>query len=248
MSNYNETIQNEEYLDDNELMNEMDAIEGTEEDDIEQFEGESTEVTYDDIMDQCTGVDELGNPKAGFCVELGTFDSKTQETKMNSAVTYYNPVLNITRTGEVMMFDFIYKTKVDSELRAFWALLNKYGRDFERAMKEDSHILPLIRIQIVPNYFAGRFSMVCVTPMYWVLQPEIPTGDINMIRMVLSIDSVGFVESEGYNENEILAELEREEMQRQFIEQEMERKREEREAWQEERNARMEELRRNRQD
>lgn len=239
MSDYNEAIQNEEYYD-----NAPDAID----DSVEQFEGNANEVTYDDIIDQSVGVDELDNPKAGFSVELGTYDSRTQETKMNSHVTYYNPVLNITRTGEVMMFDFIYKTKVDSELRAFWALLNKYGKDFEKAMRENNPVLPLIRIQIVPNYYAGKFSMVCVTPMYWVLQPEIPTGDINMIRMVLSVDSVGFVESEGYNENEILAELEREEMQRQFIEQEMERKREERDSWQEERNARMEELRKNHQD
>lgn len=239
MSDYNETIQNEEYYDD---------APDTIDENIEQFDGDTNEVTYDDIVDHSVGADELGNPKAGFSVELGTFDTRTQETKMNSNTTYYNPILNITRTGEVMMFDFIYKTKVDSELRAFWSLLNKYGRDFEKAMRENNPVLPLIRIQIVPNYYAGKFSMVCVTPMYWVLQPEIPTGDVNMIRMVLSVESVGFVESEGYNENEILAELEREEMQRQFIEQEMERKREEREAWQEERNARMEELRKNHQD
>jgi hypothetical protein len=206
MADYNETILNDdEYYD--EFMDD-------EEETIEEYDGESNEVSYEDIIDHCVGVDELDNPNIGFSVEFGTYDSRTQETKMNSAVTYYNPVLNITRTGEVMMFDFIYKTRVDSELRAFWSLLNKYGRDFEKAMKENNHILPLIRIQIVPNYYAGKFSMICVTPMYWVLQPEIPTGEINMIRIVFSIDSVGFVESEGFNENEILAELEREEMQR----------------------------------
>lgn len=243
MSEYNETIQNNEYIEEDAGVLALEELEN-----VDEFYGDSSEVTHDDIISQSTGLDEFDNPKAGFALELGTYDARNNTAKINSCMTYYNPSLNIVRTGEAIMFDFIYKSKTDSELRAFWALINKYGREFEQAMKENNHIIPLMRLQIVPNYYAGKFSMLCVTPMYWCLQPEVPAGEIKVIRIVFSVDSVAFIESEGYNENEILAELEREEMQKQHIEQSIERRREEESLYQEERNARLEELRRNRQD
>ena len=213
MSEYNETIHNGEYIEEDASVLALEEL-----DNVDEFYGDSNEVTHDDIITHSTGLDEFDNPKAGFALELGTYDARNNVAKINSSMTYYNPSLNITRTGEAVMFDFIYKSKTDSELRAFWALINKYGREFEQAMKDDNHIIPLMRIQIVPNYYAGKFSMLCVTPMYWVLQPEVPAGEIKVIRMVFSVDSVAFIESEGYNENEILAELEREEMQKQYEE------------------------------
>ena len=239
MSEYNETIQNDEYIEESADVNALDEIES------DNYFNDSEEVTYDDIIINSVGLDEFDNPKIGFALELGQYDSRDNTAKINSNMTYFNPSLNITRTGEAMIFDFIYKSKTDSELRAFWALINKYGREFEQAMRQNNPVVPLLRLQIVPNYYVGRFSMLCVTPMYWALQPEVPGGEIKVIRIVFGVDSVAFIESEGYNENEILAELEREEMQRQHIEESIERRREEEEVYQAERNARLEEMRRN---
>ena len=220
MSNYNETINNnqnpeleEEY--------DLDAV-------VEEFEsigGYSGEVvTFNDIIDRATGLDEYGNPKSAYSVEVGTYNGRTNEVNVMNNTAYYNPSINIVRTGEFVMIDFVFKNRTDMDLRTFWALLNKYGKDFEKALREDSYILPLFRLQIVPNYYSGRFSMLAVTPMYWVLQPETPTSEINSIRLIFKNDSIGFVESDGYNQSEILADMERQEMQEDYVAQAIQRR------------------------
>lgn len=238
MSEYNETVYENEY-DETEVDKIVDEYEnGTGYDPEEK-------VIYDDIMDKSIGLDEFGNPKAGFGVEIGEFDCNTSAVNIKNNMHYYNPAINITRTGDMVMFDFIYKNRTDSDLRQFWALLCTYGKNFEKALKEDNGILPFFRIQIVPNYYGGKFSMVLVTPMYWVLQPETPTSEINTIRIVFQMDSVAFVEGQGYDTKDILADIEREQMQNDYITEAIERKREEEEEYQNERNARIEEMRRN---
>jgi hypothetical protein len=243
MSNYDETINNQNP----ELEEEYDIDK-----DVEEFEnvgcytGEGEVVTYNDIIHKAVGLDEYGNPKSCYSVEIGTYNGKTNEVNVANNTAYYNPSINIVRTGEFVMIDFVFKNRTDTDLRTFWALLNKYGKDFEKALREDNHIIPLFRLQIVPNYYSGRFSMLAVTPMYWVLQPETPTSEINTIRMIFKNDSIGFVESEGYNESDIIAELERADMQEDYVAQAIQRRREEEEEYQNERNERLEEMRRNR--
>lgn len=205
---------------------------------------DDTPITFEDIILQSVGLDEYDNPKAGFGLEIGTFDAVTSNSKMNVALTYYNPYINITRTGEMVMIDFVFKNRVDSDLRAIWALINKYGKDFENSLRTNSNLLPLVRIQIVPNFYSGKYALVAVAPLYWALQPEIPNGEINTIRLVFPIDSVAFIEQEGYDERQILAEIEREEMHREFIEQATEAREIEEEEYQYQRNERLEELRR----
>lgn len=210
----------------------------------QEYTSNETPITFEDIILQSVGLDEYDNPKSGFGLEIGTFDATTNNSKMNVNLTYYNPYINITRTGEMMMVDFVFKNRVDSDLRAIWALINKYGKDFENALRAGSNQFPLIRLQIVPNFYSGKYSIVSVAPLYWALQPEIPNGEINTIRLVFGIDSVAFIEQEGYDERQILAEIEREEMQRDFIEQATENRQIEEQEYQEQRNKALEELRR----
>lgn len=234
MSEYNTIPTNQENIDD--IVNEYEYG--------QEYIPDGTPITFEDIILQSVGLDEYDNPKSGFGLEIGVFDATSGNSKMNVSLTYYNPYINITRTGEMMMIDFVFKNRVDSDLRAIWALINKYGKDFENALRINSTQFPLIRIQIVPNFYSGKYSIVSVAPLYWALQPEIPNGEINTIRLVFAVDSVAFIEQEGYDEKQILAEIEREEMHREFIEQATEAREIEEEEYQQERNEKLEELRR----
>jgi hypothetical protein len=203
------------------------------------------QIDFNEIVEHSVGLDEYDNPKAGFGIEMGIFDTQTNTARITMNKTYYNPAINITRTGDVMMIDLMFKSKTDSDLRAIWAFLNKYGKDFEKSLSSNGSIpLPIFRMQLVPNFYSGKYSIVAVAPMYWVLQPEVPTSEINMIRMVYGVDSIAFLENEAYDEKQLLAELEREDMQREFIEQAAEQRRIEQEEYQDQRNEMLEELRR----
>ena len=216
---------------------------------IENINEENVEETdYNDIIDSCIGYDEDDNPKAGFSVEVGTYDSATSTIKVDTNLSYFNPQINLMRTGEAIIIDFIFRNKTDTDMRAIWSLLNKYGRNFDNAMKVSSATIPVFRFTIVPVKYEARFGILCTSPMYWALEPETPTSDINTIRVVFGIDNVVFQESEGYNLTEIEADIQREQMQRDFIEGQMEQRREEEAEYREERNAKIEELRRNKED
>lgn len=217
---------------DNEAMNEQENV---------------PNINYNELISDCVGFDEDDNPKSGFSVETGMYESATDTLKITGNISYFNPQLNIMRTGETMIVDFIFANKTDSEMRAIWSLLNKYGREFEKAVQESSKTIPIFRFTIVPTKYAGRYAVVCMSPMYWALQPETPTSDINTIRTVFPIDAVAFTESEGFDLADIEADIQREEMEREYIEEAMDRRREEQEEYQNERNERMEELRRDKQ-
>lgn len=208
----------------------------------------SEEITIDDIILACCGDDGNGHPKAGFSLEFGLYNPDTGDFDVKTTSVYCDPILNITRLGESVMIDFIYETKTNSDLRKMWALIQKYGRDVEKAFQNNDKNIPFLKIQIVPLGFSGRFSINAYAPLYWVLQPEHPAGEINMIRTAFNSESVLFAENEEYDETEIAAQLEREEMQKEFIEQQFEQRQEEDDAYREERQSRLEQLRRERQD
>lgn len=203
------------------------------------------EIDYNEIIFNTVGYDEDGNPKTAFSIETGTYDSNSNVIKIVGNISYYNPQINIIRTGESMMIDFTYNTKTDTELRTFWSLINKYGKDFEQAIRDQSTTIPVFRITLVPTTYAGKHSIVCLAPLYWALQPETPTSDINTIRVVYNLDSIAFAETDGYSIEDVEAEIQREQMQNDFIEDEMTRRREEEEEYQQNRNEMIEEMRRN---
>jgi hypothetical protein len=206
------------------------------------------QITTNDILNACCGTDGADNTKAGFSLDFGIYNPTTNEFDIKTSTTYCNPVLNITRVGETAMIDFIFETKTDSELRRICALMQKYGKDVEAAFQNGAKNIPFMRTQIVPISFSGRFSVTAYGPLYWVLQPEYPTGEVNMIRMVFKTESVLFAENEAYDEVEMAAQLQREEMQREYVEMQHERRKQEDDDYRDERQRNLEELRRNRQD
>ena len=220
----------------------------SENENVIQETNENETPDYNEIINNCVGFDEEDNPKAAFSIETGTYVSKEDVIRISGNISYYNPQINITRTGEAVILDFIYANKTDSEFRAFWSLISKYGREFERAMQNNSPDIPVFRITIVPTIYAGRHCIIGIAPLYWALQPETPTSDINTLRVVFNLDSIAFAESEGYNLDELEASAEREEMQRDYIENAVALKEEENAEYREERDRMIEELRKEGQD
>ncbi len=206
------------------------------------------QITTEDILAACCGTDGADHTKAGFSLDFGIYNPTTNEFDIKTSTTYCNPVLNITRVGETAMIDFIFESKTDSELRRMWALMQKYGKDVESAFQAGAKNIPFMRTQIVPISFSGRYSVTAYGPLYWVLQPEYPTGEVNMLRMVFKTESILFAENEAYDEVEMAAQLQREDMQREYMEMQHERRRQEDEDYRNERQRNLEELRRNRQD
>lgn len=216
--------------------------------DINTMNNMEEQITADDILLACSGSDGTENTKAGFSLDFGIFNPTTNEFDIKNTSSYCNPIFNITRLGATVMVDMMFSSRTDAELRRIWALMQKYGKDSEEAFQKHAKNIPYMRIQIVPIEYSGRYSVLAYGPIYWVLQPEIPTGEVNMIRMVFNSDAVLFAESEAYDEVELAAQLQRQDMERDFIEMQYERKREEDEEYRDERQRTLEELRRNRED
>lgn len=209
---------------------------------------ENEEITADDILLACCGTDGADNTKAGFALDFGIYNPTTNEFDVKLSTAHCDPVLNITRLGDTTMIDFVFESKTNSELRRIWSLLQKHGKDVETAFQNKAKNIPFMRVHIVPIGFSGKYSVLAYAPIYWTLQPEYPSGEINMLRMVFQTEQILFAENEEYDETELAAQIQREDMQRDYIEQEVERKRQEEEEYQEERQRNLEELRRNRQD
>jgi hypothetical protein len=206
------------------------------------------QITIEDILAACCGTDGADNTKVGFSLDFGIYNPTTNEFDIKNSITFCNPILNITRVGETAMIDFIFESKTDAELRRMWALMQKHGKDVEEAFRAGAKNIPFMRTQIVPIVYSGRYTVTAYGPLYWVLQPEYPTGEINMLRTVFNTESVLFSENEAYDEVEMAAQLQREDAERDRMEMLAEQKRREDEEYRAERQRNLEELRRTRQD
>lgn len=215
---------------------------------VTQNEENVEEITMDEILLACCGTDGSDNTKAGFSLDLGIFNPATNEFDVKSSTAYCNPIFNITRVGDTTMIDMIFATRTDTDLRRIWSFMQKYGKDVELAFQNNAKNVPFMRIQIVPIGFSGQYSVLAYAPLYWTLQPEYPTGEINMIRMAFNTESILFAENEAYDEVEVMAELQREDMEREYIEQQYELKQQETEDYLNERQELLEKLRRNKED
>jgi hypothetical protein len=206
------------------------------------------QISVDDIITACCGTDGTDNTKAGFALDFGIYNPSTNEFDIKTSTAHCDPILNITRLGETTMIDYIFESKVNAELRRIWALLQKHGKDCELAFRNGAKNIPFMRVHIVPIGYSGQYSILAYAPIYWTLQPEYPSGEITMLRMVFKTEQIMVAENEAYDETELAAQIQREEMQREYIEQEYERKLQEEEDYRDERQQNLEELRRNRQD
>ena len=203
------------------------------------------EIDINEILMSCCGTDDEGSTMSGFSMDIGIYNPQTNEFDVKSSTVYCNPEIDIKRIGVTTMIDFIFNSRTDFELRKMWSLLQKYGTDCESAFRNNAKNTPLLRIQIVPIVYSGKYSVNAYSPIYWALQSQSPTGENNVIRTAFEATNVVIAENEMYDEEEIAARLEREDMERDRITQQYEARQQEEDDYKAEREERLEELRRN---
>lgn len=198
---------------------------------------------FKDIINSMVGRNEEGKPKSAIVLSTAIADMETDEVRNEDVMTVHNPIINFESRGDYIQIDLIFKSYVDIELRALWAKLEKYGKELsekdEASMEE-----PIASLTIVPLCYDGEYYATAISPLFWVLQPETPGTQSNMIRMLFYDDNFTLYEADNINIEELKADVDREIANEEYMNAMRNKKELEHEQYLEERNQKIEAARR----
>ena len=201
--------------------------------------------TIKEIINAVKGVNEEEKPKAAITLTNIFYNDDLDDAEEFGSASAYNPTIDIKYNSGFVRVDLIFKNSMDKDLRLFNALLENYGKEVND-YDEMKPKIPLNSLTILPIEFNGSYYIVANNSIFWCLQPVIPGEDCRMISILYEEEDFQFFEDSELDieaiDKIIKEEIESEEK---LIEQQI-LKDEEKKIHEEERNAKIEELRKNR--
>lgn len=166
-------------------------------------------VCLQEILNACIGVDEESHPNGGSVFQLGTYHKNRNEINIDTQRNIVAPYYNLIITDAQMIVEIYYRNPFDLEFRSLFSLLEKYGKDMENFFrKKNDNARPYFKMMLVPLKYEGRFVVELISPSYWSLQPD-NDGNYNKIVIFFNAKNYRFLETEGYDYDEIVKQLQR---------------------------------------
>lgn len=215
----------DEYLSEEDLETLMDAEE--DEDDEANLPDADAELARE-VVKECVGVDEKGNPKAVIGLSLAMVNPYTEHSRTIAEQATGRPVVEINKRFDFIEIALTFKTPIDSELRTMWGHFERFGLLLNN-VTELSQEAPSAIMAIVPYTGVGAFYIVAANPIGWYLQPDKVGGEVKQIRLLYHCEDVSFFQTDEMDIESIGASVIREmEAEANAIEKRLEREEEER--------------------
>lgn len=188
-----------------------------------------------DIVKSMSGKDQSGEAKSAITLSSIVLDIDTEEIKNERTLSSHAPVVNIEGRSEFVQIDLIFKSCLDTDLRSMWLMLEAYGKQLSNYGCDDFEE-PIAILNIVPIEHKGRYYAVVKNPIFWVLQPEKPGMQANVIRMMFYENDFSIFESSEIDFDKVKGDIEREMTTQSFMEEMAEKKEREKAEYTEYRN------------
>ena len=166
-----------------------------------------------EIINESCGKNAQDKPKSALTFDCSMWpvnanELSQPEPRMVGTRSAYKPVIEIEKHGEFIQVDLIFQSYLDADLKIIWNLFEKYG-DLLNEISDESTEVPAATLTITPVIYDGKYYILCISPLFWTLQPEKPGGQANVIRILFHEDDFGVFESEGVDIDAIDREIER---------------------------------------
>lgn len=204
------------------------------------------DINEKEILKNTIGKNELGETNSSICMELYLMESLDDESRSISSSAVCGPIVEIESRNEFVQIDLIFDNSKNIELRKMWFSLENFGKEIAKDRESTDLAVPYLNLTILPLKYDGKYFWLCLNPIMWTLQPEVPGGEPNVLRILFYSHEINLMSTNVIQSEEVDKELERELANLQYQEEQYALKEEEEEAYQEERNRKLEELRRKR--
>lgn len=166
-----------------------------------------------EIVNASCGINAQNKPKAAFALECSMWpvdvDENSNVTPRNIATrSSYKPIIEIEKHNEFIQIDLIFQSCLDGDLKLIWNLLEKYG-DLLNEVSDESVEVPTLISTITPVIYDGQYYIMCMSPLFWTLQPQKPGGQSNVIRLLFLEEDLNVFETDEINIDDIDNEIER---------------------------------------
>lgn len=154
------------------------------------MENEKETLSLKDLIVSASGFnDELGMPNASCVLYMDILhDGGTAPTPVHE-IPMLNPTVNIFRHAETSLITLTFPSKFDAELRTAYNALENFSKA-EQSMDDNALNIPLLRLVVVPNDFAGKYYIVAANPLMWTLSPADATGEPRVIRFAVADENL----------------------------------------------------------
>lgn len=154
------------------------------------MENEKEALSLKNLIVSASGFnDELGMPNASCVLYMDILhDGGTAPTPVHE-IPMLNPTVNIFRHAETSLITLTFPSKFDAELRTAYNALENFSKA-EQSMDDDGLNIPLLRLVVVPNDFAGKYYIVAANPLMWTLSPADATGEPRVIRFAVADENL----------------------------------------------------------
>lgn len=131
------------------------------------------EMTFSDVVKMGVGLDDKGNPKSVFMIK-NTDDSKPL---FFGGWTHFR----MSYREDYITIDLVFKSGKSLDIKNIWDKLEEYGEKGSFGNE----------LSIMPVECDGRFYILAINPVFWVLQPEtVGATDLNVIRILYENEDV----------------------------------------------------------
>lgn len=186
------------------------------------------------IFKSISGKDEDNMPNSSIYLQNMIINNDADETKEESFKILtehgsYKPEIKITLNQDFVIVDLIFNSALDPELNILYNHFNKYGEYITKIELENLQQKIFNMLTITPLIYEGKYFFVLVDPVFWCKQPSNNiVNNNNSIRLLYHNDSIQLKELP-----ELDVDIQREEFERQFSEQENEKRKQIEEGWRE---------------
>lgn len=141
--------------------------------------------TKKDLLVASSGRDDVNDiPCAScilFCDILHADGTEAESVTEKLMVT---PEVNIWRHAIFTTVELKFDSKYNSELNDAFNALEEFKKA-QNSMADDEAKIPLVRLCIVPNEYAGRYYLMASNPALWTLAPAGIDGEPRVLSFVI---------------------------------------------------------------
>lgn len=145
-----------------------------------------------ELIMAASGPDKDGRTKSAIGVFREIWGADGSVTPVED-MSMDKPVVNIFRHGGYVQVDLKFGSKMDVDLRMLWSMLEKFC-EAANSVEDEAESIPALTLSILPHQFEGEYYMLGVNPIFHTLQPDSPSEEPTVIRMIFDEQDFLFYE------------------------------------------------------
>lgn len=141
--------------------------------------------TMKDLIIASCGRDDINDiPNASCILYTDIFHTDGSDPESVTEQLMVTPEVNIWRHAIFSTIELKFDSKYNKELTQAFKTLTDFTR-VQNSMADDAQAIPMIRICVIPNEYAGRYYLLGLNPALWHLSPAGIDGEPRVLTFVV---------------------------------------------------------------